>query len=72
MSEFHFGVHTGPLSKREQLQRERVAKRHGATHVYAVIPGTGPQSWFAARNRGDVHNDALARAVRLELDQDAG
>lgn len=69
MSEFHFCVRKGKLTRREQLQRERVAKKHGATHVYADIPGTGLQSWFAARNWGDASNNALARAVQLELEQ---
>ena len=69
MSEFFFCVHQGPLTHNEQLQRERVAAKHGATHVYATIPGTGLVSWFAARNWGDVRNNALERAVRLELEQ---
>lgn len=69
MSAFLFGVRRGKLTPAEERLRERVAKRHGVCHVYARIPGTGLQSWFAARNWGDVRNDALARAVQLELEQ---
>jgi hypothetical protein len=66
--EFMFGVRRGKLTRAEVALRERIAERHGCTHVYANIPGTGLQSWFAGPDTGEPFNTRLSRAVAADLE----
>lgn len=59
-----FGVSRTKPTRHAARLMARIAKRHGATLVEADIPGTGYQRWYAAPNRGEPFDRALARAVR--------
>lgn len=67
MSEHFFGVRRGRLTAEQVELRETLAAKHDAAFVYADIPGTGLQSWFACENHGEPFNGRTARAVLDEL-----
>lgn len=67
MSEFHFGAGAGMIRARAAMQIDRIARRHGATFTNTSVPGNGWRYWFAATNRGEPFNSAVAKAVFDDL-----
>lgn len=67
MSEHMFGVRRGRLTAAQFALRDELAKKHSVTFEYVSIPGTGPQSWFSCRGRGEPFDRATAAAVLDEL-----
>jgi hypothetical protein len=69
MSEYFFGGERGKLTPKQVKNRETAAKKHGATFVYANIPGDGRRSWFECRNQGSPFNENTERHVLHELEE---
>jgi hypothetical protein len=67
-SEFLFGSGRNKPSARDAKRIDAIARKHGAVFVQATLPGTGYQHWFAAPNRGEPFDSALARAISEELE----
>lgn len=70
MSEYMFGISRERPTRAAARRMERIAKKHGAYLVEAVIPGTGYQRWFCCRNQGHPFDDATARAVLDDIGQE--
>jgi hypothetical protein len=67
MSEYMFGVSREKPTRRAAKEIERIANRHGADFIEAVIPGTGYQRWFSAENRGEPFDRQVSNAVYRDL-----
>ena len=66
MSEFNFGVGRTRLTRAQIIQRERVARKHGAWFICGDFPD-GYRSWFGKRNEGAPFDGATAHAVLSDL-----
>jgi len=63
MSEYIFGV-TQPVTKREGIRRDRIARKHGGTFVGPLtIPGEAGKGWFAIPNLGDPLNGRRSAVI---------
>lgn len=63
MSETFFGCGRGKVAKRIDRALTKLARKHGADFVAVDLPGDGPRYWFAAPNRGEPFDRALAKEV---------
>jgi hypothetical protein len=68
MTMYHFGLHTGHLTR----QAQRIAARHGANHTNYTEPNGERRGWFSCPNRGDAFNRATARAVAADITEIGG
>jgi len=64
-----FGVSKKKPSRKDAKVMERVAKRHRCDFIEVTLPGTGYQRWFAGPNYGSPFDQAMAKAVRTELEE---
>ena len=67
MSEYMFGVSKIKPTRKAARQIDKIAKRHDAYLVEAVIPGSGYLRWFCAPNMGSPFDSARSKAVHDEL-----
>lgn len=67
MSEFHFGVGTGRVSRSLYCRIARIAEKCGADFVNPSLP-EGPRYWFSGPNRGEPFDRALSHEVYAALE----
>lgn len=67
MSEYHFGVGHGKVSKAQAQQLNRIARKYDANFVAADMP-EGPRYWFTTDNYGAPFDGATARAVLADAE----
>lgn len=65
--EYMFGVVRGEVTLREYRRCSAIARKHGASFTGGNLPGTGPQHWFTAPNRGAPFDGQTARDVMAEV-----
>jgi hypothetical protein len=68
MSEHFFGLHKGHLAARA----DKIAERHGASHVNYTEPRGEKRGWFVCPNRGEPFDTRTAVAVMADIDAAGG
>jgi hypothetical protein len=68
MSEHHFGLGRGRVSKEDYRRIDQIAAKHGATFTNPNLPGDGWRYWFSCPNRGQPFDGDTARAVLGEVE----
>jgi len=69
MGPYFFGLHIGHLRARA----DRIAARHGASHVNYTEPGGGQRrGWFECKNRGAPFDRNTAVAVMADIEHAGG
>jgi hypothetical protein len=68
MSEHFFGLHRGHLT----AKADRIARKHGASHVNYTEPRGEKRWWFACRNRGEPFDSSTAKAVLADIEAAGG
>ena len=68
MSAYLFGLHYGHLTR----EADKIAKRHGATHVNYTEPWGAKRGWFAAPNRGSPFDQLVADRVHADIEAAGG
>lgn len=68
MSEHHFGLGRGKLSKATIQKVDRVVRPLGVTLVTYRDPGNGHRFWFCGPNLGEPFNQALSQQTRKALE----
>lgn len=63
-----FGAGRGRVSAAQGLRIDEIARKHGASFVWAMMPGEGPRYWFTAPNQGAPFDAATAKAVFADLE----
>ena len=65
---YHFGLHSGHLTS----EADRIARRHGATHVNYTEPNGERRGWHSGPNRGEPFDSDLAAEVLAAVDAAGG
>ena len=68
MTMFCFCLHRGHLT----AKADKIARRHGATHINYTSPSGERRGWFVTDNRGSPFNNQLANAVLADIEKAGG
>ncbi len=63
-----FLTHYGHLNR----VADRIAKRHGCCHINYSDPTGTRRGWFAGPNFGSPFDDAMAAAVKADIERHGG
>ncbi len=71
MSEYHFGVGHGKMTKKTERALNSIAQRHDrfGFFVAVTLPGEGPRYWFGCENCGSPFQEATAKAILNEAEE---
>ena len=67
MSEYHFGLGSSKLTKREQKKRRQIAAKYGATFTFMHDANGKPRYWFSCPNYGSPYDGNTQHKVMAEL-----
>jgi hypothetical protein len=68
MTEFFFGLHRGHLT----AKADKIARRHGASHINYTEATGERRGWFVTDNRGSPFDQRVADAVLADIARAGG